>query len=721
MQESTINVAEQHYILISAARTARRTAILKHGDTFAVFDSFGDIAAIGLDEPGLYHEGTRFLSTLMLRIGTRVPLLLSSRTATSNILFGADLTNPDIVHGDEIVLPRDLVHVFRARFLADGRCHERIRMVNYSGRRIALPLTFAYAADFADIFEVRGTRRSRRGISLTPQIGDETVELSYKGLDGVTRRTRLAWSATPDALSAAAARFDVTLEAHDSRAIELTVDCSGGADHPPAFDDALAVVVAERKAMSDVRCSIVSSSEQFNEWLLRSERDLDMLTADTPYGPYPHAGVPWFSTVFGRDGIITALETLWIAPAIARGVLKYLAATQAQASSTEQDSDPGKILHEMRSGEMAALGEVPFGRYYGSVDATPLFVLLAGEYYRRTADLALAASIWPNVERALAWMAQYGDRDGDGFLEYARRSPNGLIHQGWKDSQDSVFHADGTLADAPIALCEVQGYSYAAQRSAAVLARALGEAEKATDLERRAESLRQRFEEAFWCEELGTYALALDGRKRPCAVASSNPGHCLYTGIVDPERARRTADTLMAEQMFSGWGIRTIAAGVSRYNPMSYHNGSVWPHDNALAAAGFAKYELSDRTVRVLAAMFDVSHFVDLRRMPELFCGFRRRPEEGPTLYPVACAPQAWAAGAVFLMLQSCLGVSIDSVAKRVSIAHPQLPRFLNEITVRGLVLRPGVSVDLFFTRVGDEVAVTVLDRTGDAVVSIIR
>ena len=718
--QDVIKVEDQYYILISSSRTARKTAVLKHGDTFAVFDPYGDIRGAGLDEPGLYYEGTRYLSHLTLRFGKDRPLLLSSRVSTTNVVFGADLTNPDVLSGDDVVIARDLVHMFRSRVLADGASVERVRLVNYAVAPVVLPLTFGFAADFVDIFEVRGTRRAARGRMLPPQTGRDFVELGYEGLDGRIRRTRLTWSEPPNEIDAESARFVVALEPHSTRTLELSVACDGSADGCD-FEAAVSHVMAERHHVAGGSCAIAASSEPFNDWVIRSRHDLDMLMTSTPHGMYPYAGVPWFSTPFGRDGIITALEVLWANPSVARGVLRFLAATQATRLDPAQDAEPGKILHETRSGEMAALGEVPFGRYYGSIDSTPLFVLLAGEYYRRTADAAFAAEIWPNVERALAWIDEYGDRDGDGFVEYERRSRDGLVQQGWKDSNDSVFHADGTLADPPIALCEVQAYVYAARLAAAALARALGHAGRADELEQASSALRDRFEQAFWCDEIGTYALALDGSKRQCRVVSSNAAHCLFGGIASRERAQSTAHVLTSDEAFSGWGIRTVSARAIRYNPMSYHNGSVWPHDNALAAAGFARYGLGASAVRVLAAMLDVSEFVELRRMPELFCGFRRRADEAPTLYPVACAPQAWSAGAVFLLLQSCLGLSIDAPANRICIERPQLPERLEHVTVRGLLVGAGRSVDLRFDRHDSDVSVTVLRRTGDVLITMNR
>jgi glycogen debranching enzyme len=622
-----------------------------------------------------------------------------------------------------VVLPRDLVHIFRSRFLSQGHAYERIRMVNYNQRRVSLAIRIDVEADFVDIFEVRGTRRTRRGIELTPRIERQVLEFSYKGLDDLVRRTRVSFEPAPAAVTASAASFAVVLDAHESSTIELTVSCVAGAapSAQPDFDAAFALVEQHGGQTLRDYARVSTGSELFNGWIARSLADVRLMTTETAHGPYPYAGVPWFSTPFGRDGIITALELLWVNPKVARGVLQYLAATQADAVVTSQDAEPGKILHETRGGEMAALGEVPFGRYYGSVDSTPLFVMLAHEYYRRTADLPFIRGIWANIDRALTWMEQYGDVDGDGFLEYQRRTPSGLVQQGWKDSQDSVFHDDGALAEPPIALCEVQAYAYAALRGAAVLARALGESDRAAALAARATTLRDAFEESFWSDDLGTYALALDGNKRPCLVRSSNPGHCLFTGIVDPARARRVAESLTGQDLFSGWGIRTIGTREARYNPMSYHNGSLWPHDNAIAAAGMGRYGLTEGVVAIAGALFEASLHVDLQRMPELFCGFRRRAGEAPTLYPVACAPQAWSAGAVFLIVQSCLGLSINAVDGRVSVSHARLPEGLDEVVVRGLTVGPDASVDLLFARHASDVGVTVLDRTGRVAVIVTK
>jgi glycogen debranching enzyme len=714
---------DPYYIVAPAPLAGERDRVLKQGDTFAVFDHHGDIRPIGMKEQGLFHEGTRFLSCLILRLGRGEPLFLSSTVKEDNALLAVDLTNPDIRADDQIAIPRGTLHLFRGIFLWEGVCYQQLRLRNYGPNRVEMTFGWRFNADFEDIFEVRGTQREKRGRLLPPRVSDGKVVLSYEGLDGVARHARLVFCPAPAQLTAIDARYELALEPQQEALIHLTISCKTGTDdrvQPTCYESALCEAGERVQHLKEHCCDLYTTNEQFNDWLNRSLADLNMMLTETPEGLYPYAGVPWFSTPFGRDGIITALQTLWLNPDIARGVLSYLAACQAEATIPEQDAEPGKILHEARRGEMAALGEIPFGQYYGSVDSTPLFVLLAGAYHERTADRRFAESIWPHVERALRWIDTDGDRDQDGFVEYYRKSPNGLAQQGWKDSQDSVFHANGELARGPIALCEVQGYVYAAKRGAARLAVALGRMDLADELTRAAEVLRKRFEEAFWCEELGTYAIALDGDKQPCRVRTSNAGQCLFSGIAAPERAARVARTLLDTPSFSGWGIRTVASGEARYNPMSYHNGSVWPHDNALIGAGFARYHLKEAAAKLLGGIFDASLFMDLHRMPELYCGFPRRPGEGPTLYPVACSPQAWAAGSVFHLLQACLGLRVEAAIGRLCLDHPLLPEFLPDVRLRGLRVG-GAKLDLLFQRSGDDVAVSVLGRTGHVEIVVVK
>jgi glycogen debranching enzyme len=711
-----------YYILATSPQADVHTRVLKSGDTFAVFDHSGNITPTGLGEEGIYHEGTRYLSCLLLGLNDSGPLFLSSTVKADNDLLAVDLTNPDAFVDGKIAIPRGTLHLFRSKFLWNGACYERLRIKNYGLDTATAVISFHFEADFADIFEVRGRKREKRGQHLEPVVEDRAVVLGYQGLDGVVRRTRLEFAPDPAEISRAEARFDVSLSPKSEKTIYLTTSFERGRNRPYVAPHGEAERAAEHALQGDqsLKPTVATSNDQFNAWVNRATADLHMMTTRTGDGPYPYAGVPWFSTPFGRDGLLTALECLWLDPTLARGVLAYLAATQADDVIPLQDAEPGKILHETRDGEMAALGEIPFGRYYGSIDATPLFIVVAGAYYERTADLSFIQSIWPNIERALGWMSTYGDRDGDCFIEYMRTSPQGLVQQGWKDSHDSVFHADGSLVRGRIALCEVQGYAYAAKQAAAVLAAALGNADVAARLRDEARELQERFERAFWCEDLSTYALALDGDKRPCRVRSSNPGHCLMAGIADPERARRTAGTLLDGSSFSGWGFRTLADGEVRYNPMSYHNGSVWPHDNALIAYGFARYGLKPEVLQVLQGMFDASTFVDLHRLPELFCGFRRRPGEGPTLYPVACAPQAWAAAAVFILLQACLGLEVKAIQRQLCFNYPLLPEALPDVRIHNL--RVGeASVDLQLVRHKNNVGINVLRREGQLEILMVK
>ncbi len=589
---------DPHHVLAPSGSTDDRTRVLKHGDTFAVFDHLGRIKPGGLGEEGLFHEGTRYLSYLVLELDGGPPFFLGSTVRDENDQLSVALTNPDRIRDRRVEMPLGTLHLAVRMLLWQGALHWRLRVRNHGPDPVEASLCVRFRADFADIFEVRGMRREARGTDLPPELAPGRVTLGYVGLDSQWRRALLRFTPAPAELAADRARFELRLRPHEEVTFDLAVGCSRGqiGAEPPGFNEAAAAALERLKARS---CRVGASESRFDAWLRRSESDLDMLTTDLPTGPYPYAGVPWFNTPFGRDGIITALQCLSFRPELARGVLGYLAGTQATELIPSQDAEPGKVLHETRNGEMAALGEMPFGRYYGSVDATPLFVLLAGAYYERTGDRGFASSIWPNVLAALAWIDDFGDRDGDGFVEYERRAPDGLIHQGWKDSDDAVSHADGSLAAGPIALCEVQSYVYAARRAGAVLAAALGFDDRVSALETQAEEIRDRFEAAFWCDDLGTYALALDGEKRPCRVRTSNAGQCLFGGIASLERASRVTRGLAASELFSGWGIRTLGATEARFNPMGYHNGAVWPHDNSLIAFGASRYGLKDFTSMV--------------------------------------------------------------------------------------------------------------------------
>jgi glycogen debranching enzyme len=719
--KSVNTAATEFYILAPEVPVPERTFVLKHDDTFGLFNDFGDIAAGARHEEGLYHEGTRFLSRLALKLAGGRPLLLSSAVRRDNLLMGVDLTNPDIYLGGDRMLPRGSLHIYRSKLIWGAVCYEHLHVRNFTREPFDIALSLEFSADFADIFEVRGEERRQRGQLHRPRVTDDAAELAYQGLDGVARRTLIECRPLPQRIAGSELQLAVHLEGRSEQVFELKVTCAIEARHPTpiSFQAALARAEHSRTSGSRLLCCVETSNDHFNAWMNRSAADLNMLLTETSSGLYPYAGVPWFDTTFGRDGIITALECLWLAPQISRGVLSFLAATQATREQPERDAEPGKILHEARRGEMAALGEVPFGRYYGSVDATSLYVMLAGAYWRRTDDLAFIETIWPNICAALTWSDRYGDRDGDGFIEYQRRSPHGLLQQGWKDSSDSVFHADGRIAEGPIALCEVQAYTYAARLAAAGMAQALGHDDMARTLREQAHALRERFRARFWCPELGLYALALDGYKEPCRVRASNAGHCLFSGIAAPEHAESIARMLGQDTFFSGWGVRTLADREARYNPMAYHNGSVWPHDNAVIAAGLAGSPGKDLAVRILSAQLDASTYFESARLPELFCGFRRREGKAPTSYPVACSPQAWSAGAVFAMLQACLGLTIDAASRQIAFRYPQLPPRVERVSLRNLLVGDS-SVDLTLYRYSGAVGLNVDRRSGRLDVAIL-
>jgi glycogen debranching enzyme len=713
-------VSESPFYIPMTGPAARPRRSLKHDDTFIVLDSHGDVGASAGGPDGLFNCDTRYLARLELVLDEVQPLLLGSNLRDDNSALTVDLTNPDVVRGGRIVLRKDMLHIVRTIFLWHGTAYQRIGVQNHGDRAASFDLTLLFGNDFADLFEVRGETRRRRGIASSKLAGPTDVALEYHGLDGQARATTLHFDPRPTRLAASTATWHLELAPQAITSLFVAVSCNKPAAHKPArFFRGLLAHRREMRKSTAGAASIETSNNIFNEVLCQSMADLNMLMTETPQGRYPYAGIPWYSTTFGRDGIITALQMLWVDPRIARGVLRRLAVYQARTADPLADAEPGKILHEMRGGEMAALREVPFKQYYGSVDATPLFVLLAGLYVERTGDDETLAELWPAIEAALRWIDGPGDPDRDGFVEYQRASEQGLANQGWKDSYDAIFHADGQLAEGFIALAEVQGYVFAAKQLAARCALRLGKTDLAGKLEADAQDLAKRFEAAFWCDELGTYALALDGEKRACAVRTSNAGQLLFTGIVREDRARMVAADLMRPHFFTGWGIRTVARGEARYNPMSYHDGSIWPHDNALIALGLARYGLKHSVEHVFKGLFEAATYMDLRRLPELFCGFQRERRRGPTLYPVACAPQAWASATPFTLLEAALGLEFDAARGEIRLRNPRLPAFLNEVVLRDLQLGPS-SVDLRVRRHGEDVSLEVLHTRGRIQVSIV-
>ncbi len=715
-------INDKYYISATSSILDPSKLIIKDGEIFGVFNRFGDILPVGRNEQGLYFGGTRFLSLYELRINGLRPLFLSSNVDEDDILLTVDLTNPDLYAKDRLLVSKDLLHIMRSKILNETRYLEHIRVRNFGRKAVTVTLDILVDADFKDIFEVRGLKRKREGRHQPIKYAGNTVELSYEGLDGVTRKTLITVSEKPESFHNKSFSFLLPLQPGGAREIYFTIACVTDNRNctPVNFTDALKKSRRRLREKTRNSADVETSNELFNRSVNRSLSDINMMLTESGEGAYPYGGIPWFCTPFGRDGIITALETLWIRPGLARGVLSYLAARQAKSVDRARAAEPGKILHEVRKGELAALGEIPFGLYYGSVDSTPLFIMLAGAYWRRTGDTRFILDIRDNIEAAVAWMKDYGDIDHDGFIEYVPDA-GGLRNQGWKDSHDSVFHRDGSLAEGPIALCEVQAYQYAAKKEAAMLAALTGREKLSQRLLEEAGELKEKFNRTFWDEEMGTYVLALDGEKKPCRVVASNAGHVLFTGIADHDRAVRVAETLTSDAVFSGWGIRTLSSREALYNPMSYHNGSVWPHDNAIIAYGLASIGLRRHFRKVFSAIFDASVFMEFQRLPELFCGFTRRRGAPPTLYPVACVPQAWASGSLLLMLQASLGLDFESGSERVIFRQPTLPEFLDHLTIRNLSVTGTTSVELVIRRYGEDVTVEVLKKSAGVSVMVIK
>jgi glycogen debranching enzyme len=700
---------------IAEPRVPHRLFALKDGDTFLVADAYGDILGTA---DGLFRDDTRLLSYFRLTLGGEQPSMLSAAVAQDNVFFTSHCSNRPLPPIGGASTPRGVIHVERKRFLWEERLFERICCTNYSRDEAIAPLTLEFASDFRDMFEVRGLNRARRGELDEAEIDGRRAVFGYTGLDGVKRASVISFSEPPGRLTARRAEFMLWLPAE--RSVEIYVEVGPGVAPQPCRERFRSAAARSRFMMRAKRrhgARLKSSGRLFNEWIEKSRADLSLLVTEMPTGPYPYAGIPWFSTAFGRDAIITAWQVLWLNATLARGVLAYLADHQAKEVSAFRDAQPGKIMHETRKGEVTSLGELPFGRYYGGVDTTPLFVALAGAYADRTGDMAFIDTLWPSLEAAIGWMDEFGDSDGDGLIDYQRSEGLGLHNQGWKDSMDSVFHADGRFPDGPIALVEVQGYAFLAYRKMAGLAERRGDHDSAVRWRARAEQLREAVERRFWMEDLGTYGIAIDGEGLLCRVRSSNPGHLLFCGLPSPDRARRVAQQLMSAPFDSGWGIRTLGVGEARYNPMSYHNGSVWPHDTALCVAGMARYGERDGVVRLLSNLFETAVHFEMR-LPELFCGFPRAPGEPPVAYPVACLPQAWAAGSIFMMLQACLGISVDGWKGEISVDHPRLPIGIDQLRLD--FLRMGQThAELLFQHAGERV-IAVPGARSDPGVSVI-
>jgi glycogen debranching enzyme len=716
-------VGDRYYVLASSVAADLPKLVLKHDEAFLVADRRGDFPKVPGTEFGFYAEGTRFLDELEFRVHGRYPLLLNATVSDDGLEAAIDLTNPDIVRAEStsptlererLTVPGRAFRIRRLLMIQGARLYQTLTIESFAAEPYSLDLNWYFSADFVDMFEVRGYRRPRRGVQLPTHADRAAVVLAYRGLDDVVRATRLEFDPAPTRLDTTTALYARELAPGERLELALTITATVG-DMAPRHPAGRSAAVTERRSAAERlrrgAARIETADRVFNGWMARGRADLHLLLTETSDGLVPYGGIPWYVAPFGRDSLITALQVLPFEPDIARGTLAFLARHQATGDDAFTDAESGKILHEYRRGELAACREIPFIPYYGSVDATPLFLMLFGEYLRWTGDLEFARGLWPAAERAIAWMTL---RHGDGFLRYQCRSPVGLEQQGWKDSQDSIMHGSGEPAKRPIAVVEAQGYQYAGLLAAAAVGDALGHPDAARLARERAARVRERFEAEFWMEREGFYALAIDGDDRPCRVISSNPGHCLWTGIASRSRAEVVASRLLDDDMFTGWGIRTLSAGERLYNPMSYHNGSVWPHDTALAAVGMARYRLVEPFTALATALFEAVHHFEGARLPELFCGFRRVEGHGPTRYPVACSPQAWAAVVVFHLVRGMLGFEADAAENRLTLSNPRLPPWLDWLEIRGLRLRKS-SFDLRIVQGRESAAVELLARSGDA------
>lgn len=669
---------------------------LKDGDCFVVANYRGDIQGRG---DGLFRDDTRVLSLFHLMVGGREPTLLGASLSQDDIVFTANLTNMPVKQ-----MPQGVVHIKRSRLLWQDRMFERIRLSNYSDRAMQMPMVLEFDADFRDMFEVRGTKRMKRGKTFASETSADHVVLRYEGLDSLVRQSVISFSEQPVQLSPGSAEFQMALPRRGGCSLFIEV----GAIHlerpsRERFRSAAAHARWRMRAKRRHGATVHSSGRVFNDWMSRARADIALLTTELPTGPYPYAGIPWFSTAFGRDGVISALQMLWLDPGLAKGVLAFLAQHQATETLPFSDSQPGKIMHETRKGEMAVLRELPFGRYYGGVDTTPLYVYLASAYARRTGDMAFIDNLWPSLCAAAGWIDSMRALHEHGFVTYQRAAETGLSNQGWKDSSDAVFHADGRIPTGPIALVEVQGYVFAAYRGLAKLAARRGDTASAERWTECADSMRTSVERHFWMDKHNFYAMGLDGDSRPCEVRASNAGHLLYVGLPSPERARLVTEQLLTASFHTGWGIRTLADDEIPFNPMSYHNGSIWPHDTAICGAGIARYGERNSVVRLMSGTFESAVHFNMR-LPELYCGFTRSPGEAPVAYPVACLPQAWSSGSAFMLMQACLGLEVDGFEEEIQVNRPRLPIGIDTLTIRRLSVGH-VQVDLHFQRIGDRVA----------------
>ena len=709
------------------------TTTLKSGALFMVTQTSGDVPAqsarTGRHGLGVFFHDTRFLDEKRLQVNGR-PMTLLFASADLGDRCTRELTNPELPIPDGSGTIHKEVIGLHVDTTLNGEVREVMTFKNFSRDALQVRVTLAYGSDFDDMFTVRGMKPGARGRLDEPRAESGALRLGYTGADHRRRTTHIAFDPRPDSIGGTCATFHLALEPGGTQRLDVAFRLSdqpmrGASDGLEVSPSTTAKVLTDTSGLLGLPSSTVrmtTSNELFNRVMRRSFLDLAMLETTQGDDLFFAAGVPWYVALFGRDSIITALETLAFAPDVGRATLMVLARHQGREHNAERDEEPGKILHELRVGEMAQLGEVPFTPYYGTVDATPLFLVLLGEYLQWTGDLECFGRLRPHVDAAVDWLERYGDPDGDGLFEYASRASDGLVNQGWKDSYNAIVNADASLARPPIALVEMQGYAFRAFRAVANVCRATGDNERAAVLEGRATEVRSRFEESFWSAELGNYALALQGdpgSKQLAAVDASNQGQAMWGGIVDETHASAVRDSVMdPDRLNAGWGVRTLSQAAVAYNPFDYQTGAVWPHDSAMVAVGLRSYGFDDDALEIFTGLYEAATQFDLYRLPELFAGFDRATYGRPVRYPVACSPQSWAAGSLPYLLTSVLGIVPDAFARTLHIIRPRLPQWLDWVELKRLTIGASL-VDLRFERSGDLTLAAVTSKSHNVHVKI--
>lgn len=693
---------------------------IKHNSIFLVTDANGNIPTHNHSGYGLYMDDTRFLSRMEIKINDIRPIILSSSTESghSSVIIA---TNPEIndIYKPEVKIPQETIQIKKESIIY-GAFFETVTIANYNFQDIGLKLDFLFEADYLDIFEVRNlSRKEKTGIS-KPIFENNIMKFSYLDSTKASLSTDINFiEKKPTKIENGVISFELKLKPGERQEIKYKIELRSSASLPPKliaydFNDAFEKNLSHDEEQFKESTHFLSNNEDFNEMIQRSYKDINMLKTSTHYGEYIAAGIPWFTTIFGRDSLITALQCLILNPNIAKNTLLLLSNFQGKKENHWKDEEPGKILHEIRFGELSRDNKIPHSPYYGTVDATPLWIILLYQYFKWTNDIELLEKMWQTALDCLCWMDTY-PLLVNGFAAYKTKNPKeGLANQGWKDSWNANCHSDGTICEPPTALVEVQGYFYVAKMNMAELAKHMGEQELSKKLFQDAFEFKQRFHKAFWMEDMQFYAMGLDKNSKQMKVISSNPGQCLFTGIIDKEYQNIVADRLFKPDMFTGWGIRTLSLNTSFFNPMSYHNGSIWPHDNSMIAYGLSNINREDLTLKINAALFESARLMYYKRLPELFCGFSRKfkRQDPPVQYPVACSPQAWAAGSAFLLLQSMLNIVPDAQNAELKIYNSTLPSWLDFLRLENL--RVGnASLSLEFRKIENRMVIDIIDKKG--------